>query len=270
MLEIKHLNYQPPQKSHFLWQDISVRLQTNKIYGLVGVNGVGKSTLLNLLSGLTLPSAGDIYWQQQPIHQSKTALRQYLTQVGYCLQDADHLFFKQTVREELEYHPQADLQSIIELLQLQPLLERSPFELSGGQKKRLGLAIMLLRKPQILLGDEITAGLDAHFQKVVLSLLQSYRDQHLVVLVTHNLEEALQMCDELLFLDKQGLHNYPTAQVVQQPELFAQFGLLKPTSLHICQQLIAAGLLPAATYYRSNKEIAQALAAQWDKDAHTL
>ncbi|MCO6540892.1 MAG: ABC transporter ATP-binding protein [Lactobacillus sp.] len=270
MLELKHLNYLPPQHKQPLWQNLTLQMYPGKIYGLIGVNGVGKTTLLNLLSGLITPTQGDVYWQQQPIHRSKKALRTYLATVGYCLQDADHLFFKQTVQEELEYHHKGSMTQIIEKLQLETLLELSPFELSGGQKKRLALAIMLLKQPQMLFCDEITAGLDTHFQDVVMSLLQDYCQEHLVLLVTHNLDEALKYCDELLFLDQSGLHAYTTAAVLKQPEIFEQFQLLMPRSLEICQALMNAGILPSNSYYRSDEEIAQALATLWNKGTNQL
>lgn len=266
MLELKEINYTPPKSSQPLWSDLSLKLQAGKIYALVGINGVGKTTMLNMISGLIKPTQGEIVWQQQPIHQSAATLRQYLTQVGYCLQSTDHLFFKQTVQEELEYHHNGSIAEVVQQLQLDPLLTSSPFELSGGQKKRLALAIMLLKQPQILLCDEITAGLDAHFQQLVMKILQKYCRQHLVIVVTHNLEEALQYCDQWLFLTPTGLKEYSITTILRQTELFQHWGLRMPSTLAIRQSLVAAGVLPADGYYRSNDEIAAALAKIKNKD----
>ena len=80
MLELKEINYTPPKSSQPLWSDLSLKLQAGKIYALVGINGVGKTTILNVISGLIKPTQGEIVWQQQPIHQSAATLRQYLTQ----------------------------------------------------------------------------------------------------------------------------------------------------------------------------------------------
>lgn len=266
MLEIKQINYTPPNSSQSLWSDISLKLQAGKIYALVGMNGVGKTTFLNLISGLIKPTQGEIFWQQLSIHSSSATLRHYLMQVGYCLQTTDHLFFMQTVQEELEYHHNGSITEVIKQLQLEPLLNRSPFELSGGQKKRLALAIMLLKQPQILLCDEITAGLDTYFQQLVMNALQNYCRKHLVIIVTHNLKEALQYCDQWLFLKYSGLKEYSIATILRHTELFQQWGLQTPVILKIRHSLVAAGILPDDVYYRSVNEIAAALAEIKNKD----
>ncbi|BDR56136.1 energy-coupling factor ABC transporter ATP-binding protein [Xylocopilactobacillus apis] len=260
MLTVKNLNYQVSKKHPFLWHDLNFSLELGKIYTLVGINGVGKTTLLNLLSGLIKPTKGEIYFEDQPIHQSKASLRNYLTNVGYCLQNAENLFFNQTVEEELQYHYSGDLTAIIEELKLESLLKQSPFELSGGQQKRLELAIMLLKKPKILFCDEITAGLDAKNLQLTMDEINYFKSNHIVLMVTHNLSEALTYGDEFLFLKNDGIEQQSKKQVLRNPHVFKNAGLIDPPTIAVCQALINQKIFSKGSYYKSNQEIAQALA----------
>ncbi|BDR58210.1 ABC transporter ATP-binding protein [Xylocopilactobacillus apicola] len=251
MLTVKNLNYQK------MWQSLNFTLAKDKIYALLGLNGIGKTTLLNLLSGLLPPTSGEILFNGESIYQAK---RNYLSQVGYCLQDSENLFFKQTVEEELNYHRVKDVKSVIEKLDLAQNLTQSPFELSGGQQKKLELAIMLLKDPQILFCDEITAGLDAENLELVMNSLLNYRPNHIVVLVTHNLSEALNYADDFLFLHPLGIDLKSRSEVLANPEIFKSFGLINPPNLEVCQALIDRSLMPAGNYYQTSDEIAHFLA----------
>lgn len=258
MLKISDLNFRYATNRPLLWPNLNFALSTGKIYGLLGINGVGKTTLLKILGGLINPTQGQVLWQGQNIHQSKSFLRQYQSQVGFCFQDPEHLFFKSTVAAELDYHHIANPQTLISQFDLGKILDYSPFELSGGQQKILQLAIMLLKKPQLLLADEITANLDVQGQKLIQNKLKEYKKNHVVILVTHDQNQALQLCDELVFLAPQKVRKLTPAAILAKPEVFQEFKLLPPDSIAVSQELIAQGIL--SDYYLTNEEIAQALA----------
>lgn len=260
MITIKGLNYHPSDSEINLWEDLNFTLNFGTIYALVGVNGVGKTTLLNILSGLLLPTKGDVYWREQRIHQNKKNLRNYIQQVGYCFQDAEHLFFRQTVKDELEYHHQGDIEKIVSKFGLEPILSLSPFELSCGQQKLLELAIMLLKQPTIIFCDEITAGLDTKSRELVWEILNDYKKEKSIVFVTHDLTEAMEFCDEFLFLASDGLHKFSVSDILKKPAVFERFGLLPPDNIEICRVLIDQDFFSHGDYMRSNQEIAKRMA----------
>lgn len=267
MLDLKNINYtvktaQGDERPIF--NQLSLSLAPHKLYGLLGVNGVGKTTFLNLISGLVAPTTGTVAFKKEDIYQSAKQRRNYLDHVGYCLQNPDSLFFNKTVLDELRYGAgAAPVDDLIQQFALKPLLTASPFELSGGQKKRLALAIMLKKQPEILLCDEITAGLDAHYRQFVLDLLQQYKRQHLTIWVTHDIDEAVAVSDELLFIGHGRVQQYPILAALRQPAIFKHYHLAIPSQAAISKALIAQGLFTDQQYYRSNQEIAAAIAQIW-------
>lgn len=260
MLKISNLTYQFTSHILPLFPHLNFTLHKGEIYALLGVNGVGKTTLLKIISGLLKPSQGKVFWHNQNVYQSKKIMRQYRSQVGFCLQDPEHLFFKQTVADELKYHHVGNVAKIIKQFKLEPLLNYSPFELSGGQKKILQLAIMLLKKPEILIGDEITAGLDTKGQSLIAKNLQKYKKDHIVLLVNHDLNQVIQMCDKFLFLSSEKFQVMTLTDILNYPTIFQKFGLIPPDTIKIGQELIARDILLPDTIYSNSEKIAQIIA----------
>ena len=259
MLKIKNLNYRPEESLNLLWQGLDFQLESGKIYALIGQNGIGKTTLINMLCGVLRPTNGDIYWEDRSVYQSRRTTRDYLKQVGYCIQDSENLFFSKTVKDELSYHHFGDYSKVAKELQLDHLMDRSPFELSKGQQRRLELAIMMLKSPAFLFCDEITAGLDTRSLELVMRVLLLYKRRHPVVIVTHNLAEALRFCDEILFLDSNGIEKKTVSDVLNNPLVIKEKGLLWPEIFDICQILSDSRILPPNTFTRNNQELARIL-----------
>lgn len=181
---------------------------------VVGQTGSGKSTLAQHLNALLLPSSGRVEVDEVPTTAGALAAREIRRKVGLVFQYPEHQLFAETVREEMAFGPRNwefpeeeiknSTRKAMDLLGLpQELLDRSPFELSGGQKRRLSIASVLVSRPDYLVLDEPTAGLDAQGRKELLYLLKRLVKEGLgVVHVTHDLELALTMADRILVLEK--------------------------------------------------------------------
>jgi energy-coupling factor transport system ATP-binding protein len=179
-----------------LLEDITFTAHAGECLAVVGANGAGKTTLLRHLVGLARPSAGTVRIEGRPIRGRRVA--RVAAHVGLAFQNPDNQFFKLTVREEIEAGPRAlrrfDPDWIHELVarfSLAPYLDRAPYRLSGGEKKRVAFAAALAARPSILALDEPTAGQDYHFRRTLAGLLAELRREGLlVILVTHDLAFA--------------------------------------------------------------------------------
>lgn len=195
MLEVRHLTYHPPATPNPILQDVSFKLGSEQIGLIVGSSGAGKSTLLELVSGLAKPTQGDICWHGTPLKS-----HQLRSMAGLVFQFPERHFCGLTLLEELRFgHPelqQQDIQKALRQVGLDHLpLERSPNTLSGGQQRRLALAVQLIRSPFLLLLDEPTAGLDWSVRQQVSDLLRSLKLSWSILVVTHDPEELGSIAD---------------------------------------------------------------------------
>ena len=195
MLSIKNLIYHPPATEHPILQSINLQLAPQELGLIVGPSGSGKSTLLEILAGLAEPTGGEIYWRDREI----TAL--HLQQlVGLVFQFPERHFCGNTILEELRLgHPELGSERVHEALQEVGLdhlsLNTSPHELSGGQQRRLSLAVQLIRQPNILLLDEPTAGLDWSMRINLVQLLARLKEHWTLLVVTHDPGELSKIAD---------------------------------------------------------------------------
>lgn len=193
---------------------VDLIVERGKWVAVVGQTGSGKSTLAQHLNALLLPSSGRVEVDGIPTTAGASELREIRRKVGLVFQYPEHQLFAETVREEMAFGPRNwefpeeeitnSTRKVMDLLGLpHELLDRSPFELSGGQKRRLSIASVLVSRPDYLVLDEPTAGLDARGRNELLCLLKGLVKEGLgVVHVTHDLELALTMADRILVLEK--------------------------------------------------------------------
>ncbi len=195
MLSIKNLIYHPPATEHPILQSINLELAPQELGLIIGPSGSGKSTLLEILAGLAEPTGGGIYWRDREL----TAL--YLQQLaGLVFQFPERHFCGSTILEELRLgHPELGSERVHEALQEVGLdhlsLNTSPHELSGGQQRRLSLAVQLIRQPNILLLDEPTAGLDWSMRINLAQLLAKLKEHWTLLVVTHDPGELSKIAD---------------------------------------------------------------------------
>jgi energy-coupling factor transport system ATP-binding protein len=195
VLYLKNLVYHPPASSTPILKEINLELAPQKLGLVIGASGSGKTTLLEILAGLAEKTKGDIFWGEQeltPLHLQQLA--------GLVFQFPERHFCGNTILEELRLgHPELVRERIEETLQEVGLdslsLNASPNALSGGQQRRLALAVQLIRQPNLLLLDEPTAGLDWSMRRQLAKLLAKLKTHWTLLIVTHDPNELLAIAD---------------------------------------------------------------------------
>jgi energy-coupling factor transport system ATP-binding protein len=193
---------------HPLLSDISFRLREGESLALIGVNGAGKTTLLRCCQGLIRPAAGRIDFKGRSLAQLSPAQR--ATRVGLAFQNPNHQFFKTRVCDELsagliacQFDDPQWLEEVIDLFDLRPLLDRAPFQLSEGEKKRVSLAAVVALRPRLLLLDEPTVGQDVAAREALCRLLHRLQAEGFSLLIaTHDLDFARAVASRWLVLDQ--------------------------------------------------------------------
>lgn len=205
--------------------DISLSIERNEIFGVIGESGAGKSTLLRFINGLEVPDAGSVHVDGNNIHElNKKDLRLYQKRVGMIFQQFNLLSNKtveENIRLPLELHRYEDtlpIDQILEFVGLSDKRHHYPSQLSGGQKQRVGIARALIIRPDILLCDEPTSALDQNTTQGIVDLLKRAHEKYgmTVVIVTHELEVIKSLCQRAAILEKGKL--LETIQVKQQDQ----------------------------------------------------
>jgi energy-coupling factor transport system ATP-binding protein len=202
MLFLKNLTYHPPATPAPILQAVDLELAPQQLGLVIGPSGSGKSTLLELLAGLAEKTAGSIAWRNQNLTSEN--LQQL---AGLVFQFPERHFCASTVLEELRLgHPELGSDHIAQALAAVGLgdisLKTSPHDLSGGQQRRLALAVQLIRQPAILLLDEPTAGLDWSMRQQLVNLLAQLKKQWTLLVVTHDASDLLGIADRCWSIDR--------------------------------------------------------------------
>ncbi|TVQ06667.1 MAG: ABC transporter ATP-binding protein [Leptolyngbya sp. DLM2.Bin27] len=213
MLYLRQLTYHPAASPKAILQDISLELAPQQLGLIYGPSGSGKSTLLELMAGFALPSTGSIQWREQTLDPE--ALRQL---AGLVFQFPERHFCGHTLLEELRLgHPELARDQIEQSLRAVGLeqlsIKTSPQSLSGGQQRRLALAVQLIRKPYLLLLDEPTAGLDWSMRQQIIALLKQLKQNWTLLVVSHDADELAPLADRCWHLDHGRLAPVPQTTI---------------------------------------------------------
>jgi energy-coupling factor transport system ATP-binding protein len=195
MLHLQNLVYHPPATPDPILKTANLNLEPQKLGLIVGASGSGKTTLLEIVAGLAEPTKGKLFWGTQeltPLHLQQLG--------GLVFQFPERHFCGGTILEELRFgHPELQLQQVKNALQEVGLdhlsLGTSPHALSGGQQRRLALAVQLIRQPNLLMLDEPTAGLDWSMRKQLAELLAKLKQHWTLLVVTHDASDLLPVAD---------------------------------------------------------------------------
>ena len=194
--------------------DVSFEIESGEFVGVIGHTGSGKSTLVQLLNGLLKPTEGKIYLNGKDIWEEPKKIRQVRFKVGMVFQYPEYQLFEETVYKDISYGPKnmgltaedidKKVRAAAEFVGLKKeLLEKSPFDLSGGEKRRAAIAGVIAMDPDVLILDEPTAGLDPLGRDALLSQIKSYHEvrKNTVLLVSHSMEDIARISDRILVMD---------------------------------------------------------------------
>lgn len=258
MVELKDVSYRysvgTPFETEAL-RHIDLTFEAGKITGLIGHTGSGKSTLVQLLNGLERPSEGQVLLNGEDIWAKPKEIAKVRFQVGLVMQYPEYQLFDETVARDIGYGPrnmklpEAEIaervSSAMEAVGLDASLkDKSPFDLSGGQKRRVAVAGVLAMRPKVLVLDEPAAGLDPRGRKEILGSLREYqkREGATVILVSHSMEDMALYCDNVVVMnDGEILTQGKTPEVFSKASLLASVGLDVPQISKIAEQLIREG-----------------------------
>ncbi len=236
-IEIKNLSYNYPNSNRGL-DNITLHIRKNRKTAILGENGSGKSTLLYHLNGMQLVQEGSI--EVLGIKLDKNSLRDIQRQVGYIFDYPDHQLFSTSSYKDIEFgldnysygeNEKAKLiANIAKELKIEDLLERPPFQLSLGQKKKVALAGILVLEPEILICDEPFSGLDNHSLDYFKSLLDDWKDRgKTLVFSTHDVDLSYQWADDLIILkDGKVLKHGSVEEILMDENTYKETGLKKP------------------------------------------
>lgn len=213
MLRLEHITYRYSAGTPFevkALDDVTLDIRRGRITGLIGHTGSGKSTLVQLLNGLTRPEAGRVLLDGQDIWQDPKQIGKVRFRVGLVMQYPEYQLFEETVRADIAFGPrnmQLSGEEIAERVDeaaafagVDPsLMDKSPFDLSGGQKRRVAIAGIMAMRPEVLVLDEPAAGLDPQGRRDIFGGIRAYNREtgSTVVIVSHSMEDMAQYCDDV-------------------------------------------------------------------------
>jgi energy-coupling factor transport system ATP-binding protein len=236
--------------------NVSFSVERGEFLAIIGHTGSGKSTLMQHLNGLLKPTSGKVLFDGQDIFQSKEFTRTIRFRVGLVFQYPEYQLFEETVRKDIAFGPRnmGLAEDEIERRVLRAAgfaglteaqLDKSPFELSGGQKRRAAIAGVIAMEPDVLILDEPTAGLDPVGSASVLANIRAYQKaaDATIIMVSHSMEEVAEMADRLVVLNHGGIAMQGTPrEVFSQASALTEIGLDVPMVTSVFLRLRELGL----------------------------
>lgn len=224
-------------------ENLNFDIYKGDFVGLIGHTGSGKSTLIQHFNGLLKPTHGQILLDGKDIWSDKKSVREAKFKVGLCFQYPEYQLFEETVAKDIAFGPKnmkLPEKEIAERVAKAAMyvglkreyMEKSPFDLSGGEKRRAAIAGVMAMQPEVLILDEPTAGLDPRGRDKILSLISNYRAQTgcTVILVSHSMEDVARVANRVMVMNKGSLAMYGTVN-----EVYSQFSRLNEMGLNVPQ-----------------------------------
>jgi len=244
-LEIKNLSYTYGEKTAFektAVENVSVNIEKGEVIGIIGHTGSGKSTFVQMLNGLIRPTSGEIILDGNNIWSKPKEIRKVRFKVGMVFQYPEYQLFDETVYKDISFGPinmgknEKEIDEAVrraaKFVNLpDSLLNKSPFDLSGGEKRRAAIAGVIAMDPEVLILDEPTAGLDPKGKDLLLSQIRQYHRQrnNTILLVSHSMEDVAQIADKVMVMNKSHLEMFDTPKnVFSRVEEIEKMGLRVP------------------------------------------
>lgn len=272
MIELKNLSfiYSPgtPYETAAL-KDVNISIGEGECVGIIGHTGSGKSTLVNIMSGLIKPASGTVIVDGQDITKMKSVSKALKGKIGIVFQYPEYQLFEETVYDDIAYGPKnlglsaeeidARVKEAALITNLsEELLKKSPFELSGGQKRRAAIAGILSMKPKILILDEPVAGLDPRGREEILMQIKKMHSEYgiTVILVLHSMEDVAEICDKVIVMSEGQILFYSAMDdVFSKNEELSRVGLSVPEITKIMSSLKKAGLSVRDDIYKMSDAV---------------
>ncbi len=235
--------------------DVNLEIEEGELVGVIGHTGSGKSTLIQHLNGLLKPDSGKVYIDGIDIFESKEILQKTRFKVGLVFQYPEYQLFEETVEKDIAFGPrnlgmsEEEIKTAVthamECVGLSDKYrKKSPFELSGGQKRRVAIAGVIAMRPKVLILDEPTAGLDPKGRDRILSLIDSYHraEKNTVLLVSHSMEDIARYASKVLVMNHGEVFSYDTVEATfSHAEEIEKIGLSVPQITKLFYALAEAG-----------------------------
>ena len=276
ILETQNLTYKYSVGTPFekvAIEDINISVEKGELIGIIGHTGSGKSTLVQHLNGLLKPTSGTILLDGKDIHSDKNFTRQARFKVGLCFQYPEYQLFENTVYEDIAFGPKNMKLSKEEIKERvlraaefvgvrNDMLQKSPFDLSGGEKRRVAIAGVMAMQPEILILDEPSAGLDPKGRKVISEMIEQYRKNtgSTVIVVSHSMEDVAESADKVLVMNKGKVEYFASVdEVFSNAEHLVEIGLNVPEITKVLLALKKQGYDVRTDIYSVNEAKAELL-----------
>ncbi len=266
MLKVTGLNFayrNPIGEANHVLNDINFEVEDNAFIGLIGATGSGKSTLVSIIGGLRKPDSGTVSIDGLEYGKDASTTKQLRYKVGICFQMPEHQLFCETVYEDIAFGPKnmklsseeidTRVRYAAEAMGLSDdILEKSPFELSGGQKRRVAIAGVLSMRPSVLILDEPVAGLDPAGRESLLNLLKGYRKEtgSTVIMISHSMDDIAEYAEKVMVLKGGNIAYYDTMpKIFEKSQELADLKLSIPEVTSLFLGLKQAGVDIATDVY---------------------
>ena len=248
-------------------RDVCLKIEKGELVGIIGHTGSGKSTLIQHFNGLLKGSSGVVLLDGKDIWEDKKNIRDVRFRVGICFQYPEYQLFEETVYKDVAFGPRnmklpeeeidKRIKDVIRFVGLdESYLEKSPFDLSGGEKRRVAIAGVMAMKPQVLILDEPCAGLDPKGRETILSLIRNYQKNtgSTVLVVSHSMEDISKIATKVLVMNESKLAYYDTVDgVFSHAEELRSMGLNIPQLTQLFLKLKEKGYSVRTDIYTPEK-----------------
>lgn len=258
ILEVKNLTHTYGGNTPFIndaVSDVSFTVEKGEIVGIIGHTGSGKSTLVQHLNGLLKPTGGEILIEENNIWDNPKEIRKVRSEVGLVFQYPEYQLFEETVYADIAFGPKNmgltgdeldnRVRETCKIIGVKDeYLEKSPFDLSGGEKRRVAIAGVMAMNPKIIVFDEPTAGLDPKGRQDVIEIIYNYRKATgaTVIIISHSMEDMAVLADRLLVMNKGSLVMYDkTENVFKKGDALREIGLNVPIVTRVFDELRKKG-----------------------------
>ena len=259
ILEVKNLTHTYSGNTPFIndaVSDVSFMINKGEIIGIIGHTGSGKSTLVQHLNGLLQPTMGKVLFENVDIWENPKEIRKIRSNVGLVFQYPEYQLFEETVFKDIAFGPSnmglsgEELKETVletcKIVGVKPeFFEKSPFDLSGGEKRRVAIAGVMAMKPQVIVFDEPTAGLDPKGREDVANIIQNYRKatDATVIIISHSMEDMAEVADKILVMNEGKLAFFDTPkEVFGKEQELSDMGLNVPIVTRVFGELEKMGI----------------------------